>query len=534
MYSPQRLDSPPPLPHFRRPWSPLELESYNQNATPRQLRESSDASFEALDLADYAMTLYPANNMRTGAYSSFARDRQYPEYPATPPRSFSLASRGSYLSPPSLVSGGSSSSRSRGHSPRLDTPTRRPFSLPTPRLPQLSNNSNTGHTHSYPWIVENHSIVEAGEIDLSTFPEWSRDWYKSQKDRHNISNDPYSPIANYDPDMASPLRDEMDFSFSPYTSANGSHRNVLPWSVEDERLEADITPELKKERLRLLEKEFGSNSTNQGDWREDTKLLGSVDAKGNIITAGPKKRIITRWVQGTFALGTAIASLYSALLLKPIGSPPPRGTVPAYLLYFLSVITVLLVLYMFMFRPCCCAGKRTQNMAQNGPAGMMVLPVQGLPGADGKKKKNGKDNKRKRDEPGSVQVNLIVDPSMFSSSGVREGRKVVDEEAGMAPALRGKRRGLLEGLAMEQQWELARKQLKRLLFFDIALFFLWGAEFIVILLGKRCPASKFEGWCDGYNVATALSSFLCITFGLSVFYDVKDLHMSKASPRTRT
>lgn len=39
--------------------------------------------------------------------------------------------------------------------------------------------------------------------------------------------------------------------------------------------------------------------------------------------------------------------------------------------------------------------------------------------------------------------------------------------------------------------------------------------------------------CNAYNVASAGACFLGLVFGLSVFFDVKDLHQSRASPRTR-
>ena len=39
--------------------------------------------------------------------------------------------------------------------------------------------------------------------------------------------------------------------------------------------------------------------------------------------------------------------------------------------------------------------------------------------------------------------------------------------------------------------------------------------------------------CDGYNVGTASAFLLFLAFGFSIFFDVKDLHASKASPRTR-
>ena len=121
----------------------------------------------------------------------------------------------------------------------------------------------------------------------------------------------------------------------------------------------------------------------------------------------------------------------------------------------------------------------------------MVLPIQSLPGG---KQKN-KNKKGKKDAGDGVQVNLIVDPSMFGdprASGNNEG----DSEGGsnIFKAAKGRRRGVFEGLAMEEQWRAARKQMQQTLSFDIACFFLWGALFVVILLGKRCPVGKFDGW----------------------------------------
>lgn len=39
--------------------------------------------------------------------------------------------------------------------------------------------------------------------------------------------------------------------------------------------------------------------------------------------------------------------------------------------------------------------------------------------------------------------------------------------------------------------------------------------------------------CDAYNLASAAACLLCVSFGVSIFFDIKDLHASKASPRTR-
>jgi hypothetical protein len=40
--------------------------------------------------------------------------------------------------------------------------------------------------------------------------------------------------------------------------------------------------------------------------------------------------------------------------------------------------------------------------------------------------------------------------------------------------------------------------------------------------------------CDGYNLATAFACLAWLLFGLSVFFDIKDLYGSRVSPRTRT
>ncbi|KAI5124567.1 hypothetical protein M0805_003087 [Coniferiporia weirii] len=530
MYSPHRLDSPPPPSHFRRPWSPLELESYRQSAMQRQRREASDVSFEALDLADYARILPrdSADNMRLSM-----NDSHYPDYPSTPPRSFPLSRGDSRLTLPSLASGGSDSSHVPSPNFGPATPTYRPFSLPPPRISQPPVSPGPGRSVNYLWDAEHHNASDEAEVDISTFPEWSKDWYKNRRPRprSNVLQAPYDPFQPYESTHFSPSHGSIYSPSQPQSVASDSHRNLLPWSADDDGHIVGIPPEVREERLKLLEKEFGSSSAKGDDWHDEIKVIGSVNADGNIITPGPKKRIAMRWAQGTFSLGAAMASLYSALLIKPVGTPPPRGTVPAYLLYFLSVISVLLIVYLFVLRPCCCPGKRKPGMVQDEVAGMAVLPVQGFPGAGKKKAKKGRG---KHNDDSSVQVNLIVDPSMFGGLGSKND-KGDEEETGSAPEYNSKRRrGIFEGLAMERQWKLARKHLKRLLFFDIALFFLWAAEFVVILLGKRCPVGQFEGWCDGYNVATALASFLSLTFGFNLFFDVKDLHASKISPRSRT
>jgi len=172
----------------------------------------------------------------------------------------------------------------------------------------------------------------------------------------------------------------------------------------------------------------------------------------------------------------------------------------------------------------------------------MILPVQHLPGGNKQKgNKAGKKGKKATGMGGDVQVNLIVDPAMFGGGrgAEEEGDETrwatgsVSDRTAVGRPRPPKRRSVFEGLAMEERWKTARKYLKWSTAFDSVFFLLWGIEFILILIGKRCPPGSFEGWCDAYNFATALSCLSCVLFGWAIFFDVKDLHASRVSPRTR-
>ena len=250
-------------------------------------------------------------------------------------------------------------------------------------------------------------------------------------------------------------------------------------------------------------------------------------------------------------------------IIKPKSPAPPANKLPAYLLYILSFVSFIVCLVFFILYPCCCGSRKLKGgPLTEGPGGMMVLPIQGLPGAQPKKK----GKKGKGSEPGNVQVNLIVDPTMFGRDPERGQDEEEDEEddstvipgsySGSSGAgqrrRRPKRRGIFAGLALEAQWKRARKLLKWQVTVDAIGMVAWGAVFVLVLLGKRCPVGGYLGWCvghffvprasrslelcrcDAYNFATAAACFLCLAFGLSIFFDVKDLSASRASPRTRT
>lgn len=134
----------------------------------------------------------------------------------------------------------------------------------------------------------------------------------------------------------------------------------------------------------------------------------------------------------------------------------------------------------------------------------MVLPVQGLPGGKkGPKKKGGKKGKRGQHGGGAgdVQVNLIVDPTAFErreeedSEEDGEWGESIPGGYGTGKRRRPRRRSVFAGLAMEEDWKRARGWAKKLAIIDVVGLVLWGAAFVFILIGKRCPSGGFEGWC---------------------------------------
>ncbi|KAJ3492090.1 hypothetical protein NLI96_g216 [Meripilus lineatus] len=554
-----RLDTPPPGSQFRRPWSPESVDPLPPNRfmsddgpnppERAERREPSDVSVEALDLADYARTLRRANQDPLDAYPySIPAFRAYDNYPPSPQPIRPLASGDSV---PSLVAPSATTSHSHGTSIRTPTPHRRPYSLPPP----------SSHPHysipSYP-SVSNHASREGHyrppesadaqtEIDIANFPAFSRNWYAQRKvdfaayqampmpqDNPDFF-DPTFPTSAYQADprgLPSYSPPPMYPNLSAYGSRSSRDAEMLPWGIDPSDTKPPLDKEVKEERVRMLERVFGKGK----HIHHDARPIGSVDAHGHLITEGPKKRLAFRWLQVLLALLAAISGIYSAVAIKTSSPPPPSGKPPAYVLYVLSVITFLFATYWFLIYPSCCGPRKAKKDTpfNQGPDGMMVLPVQGLPGG-----KKGKKSKKGGPPGEGVQVNLIVDPAMFGGRDVMTKKIVMKmrsggKRKGRHRGRKAKRRGLFEGLALEAQWKRARKLLKWSMFIDILSILLWGAEFVYIMMGKRCIPGAFNGWCDAYNLSTASAFLLCVAFGFSVFFDVKDLHASRVSPRTRT
>ena len=78
-----------------------------------------------------------------------------------------------------------------------------------------------------------------------------------------------------------------------------------------------LNPILKEERLRMLEREFGSKGMNKGVgiYDDDGKpKVGSVDGKGNLVTSAPGRRIFVRVLEIVLAAGACIPAIYASLV----------------------------------------------------------------------------------------------------------------------------------------------------------------------------------------------------------------------------
>lgn len=327
MDSNARLDSPPPPSRFRRPWSPDPLQSFNSSRYNRG-REPSDVSVEALDLADYAMSLPRRATRPYDNQYNFTSNDSYPPSPRGT-RPFAQ-SRDSFHPPPLASPGGTLSTRtSASRSPRD-----RPWSLPPgPQDPPTSSQRSVPRIanhddHFLPDGPYSHQDHDSG-IDVGRFPAFTRHWYSnparsSPSAYHSVPNtesiSPFDPAYpthkpnSFEPHYPFQKQPFSDFSYhSPPSSQDSHSRNVLPWVNEAQGpLAEHLDPEVKQERIRMLEREFAGRGIEKAP--DDDHMIGSADPRGRLITQGPKKRLATRWFQALLTLGAAVSLIYVALV----------------------------------------------------------------------------------------------------------------------------------------------------------------------------------------------------------------------------
>ena len=329
MYSPTHHSeaSPPPSLSRPRPWSPdptdplpplrspagqfVRTYQANDNGWPSAIppyprHDASDPSIDAMDLADYTRAL----NLRT-----YPSDPTYDDYSIPPPPT-SVASHAS-LHPPSLVSfRGTLSSRSHNTSSLRHTYHRAfPPSIhgsfptqPSVYIPPENGLYSPHISHSPLDTASSRGGVPNSEVDISQFPAWSRGWYA--KEGKSLKSEPQSEASRppfFDPSYRAFIGNQYD----PYAATNSSSsREFVPWSNNDTpNYDVPLDPELKEERIRMLEHEFCSSTETIKE-----EPVGSVDQRGRLITDSPRKRAATRVVQVVLALGTAFSMIYAALV----------------------------------------------------------------------------------------------------------------------------------------------------------------------------------------------------------------------------
>ena len=256
-------------------------------------------------------------------------------YPPSPRGTRPFAQSRDSLHSPSLASPGGtlSTTTSASRSPRD-----RPWSLP-PRLhdspvssqrpvPRIANDDDH-HFSDGPQGYQDHE----SEIDIGRFPAFTRNWYPIHRPTARSPPSAYHSVPNTDTispfDPAYPTHKHnsfdslqkqpfSDFGYHSLLSSHDSHsRNILPWVNEArDPLAEQLDPEIKKERIRMLEREFAGKDLGKGP-DDDENMIGSADRQGRLITQGPKKRLATRWIQAFLTLGAVVSLVYMALVIHP-------------------------------------------------------------------------------------------------------------------------------------------------------------------------------------------------------------------------
>lgn len=388
--------------------------------------------------------------------------------------------------------------------------------------------------------------------NLPNFPQWSRTWYDGHLSANGhayTSVPPPDGASGWESDTLSRSGGLMPGSYGHVYGARGNVADMV-----------------KEERIRMLEKQFGKpkishndggdddNDTldgNDDDSIEDIDLpLGAVTSQGKLVTERPKWKVGIRWLIGIVAIACFALGIGSALLIKPgLNAPAARGSIASYILYIASAITLVLLLYLFVFRPCCCDPMRKEMKMHGGsdnPLAGMVIPILSAGGGAGGKMKKKAFGKGKRGMAMMQQaptVNLIVDPALLGigENKYKSGRKSEEDpesndERLPGDARRSSRRkngvGVLGNMQMQRRWMMARKTLQLETVWDAILCIVWIAVVIVVLgFGKKCPPGGGNGWCNYYNGAIACGAIMAALLAVVLYLDYRDLKVSKKPPK---
>lgn len=129
----------------------------------------------------------------------------------------------------------------------------------------------------------------------------------------------------FDPDYVQNPSD----AFDPYgirpppfpSSAGHTSREMLPWKNDLSDPGPILDPMMKEERMRMLQKEFGTKAKGKGKTEgrglvdeEGKPLIGTVDEQGQLVTVGPRRRVALKALQVLLAASACIPAIYAALV----------------------------------------------------------------------------------------------------------------------------------------------------------------------------------------------------------------------------
>ncbi|PWN50364.1 hypothetical protein IE53DRAFT_387342 [Violaceomyces palustris] len=419
--------------------------------------------------------------------------------------------------------------------------------------------------------VGNQASTRVGD-DLPGFQTWSRSWYQGHlsADGHAYTNVPPNGSGK------SGWESETLSQFNPY---HGQPNYYLPPAYPYygegggtmDGMER-IKERIKEERYRMLEKEFGGapkvkvshkrkggaayhgvggehddDEDGEEEWdeeeEEEERIVGSVDSRGKLITSRPKLTALIRWSQALLTLSSLGCGLGGAILVKTEGKPPPSGSLASYSLYGASALSLAVLVFLHVLRPCCCDPSKRKGGGGGGvgPGTLqggqgMVIPIIGG-GVGGKKgflRGGGKGSKAGAPPP--TTVNLIVDPTLLGLAKVKGTEETEEEQDPTILPNKRKRKsskpgGLLETLQRQDQWRHQRQTLRLLTIWDSFLSLLLLSAFgVCVALGKPCPVGAFQGWCDLYNSSLALTLLAACSCLLAVWRGLVDRKQSRRIP----
>jgi hypothetical protein len=178
--------------------------------------------------------------------------------------------------------------------------------------------------------------------------------------------------------------------------------------------------------------------------------------------------------------------------------------------------TLLAFAYVYIIRGCFGVGRKNNDDPYSHT---MILPIS--------RHRPGRKNKKHAKNQDSVQVNLIVDPSYFSPK----------RESNLTPGVPWSAQqgansgGVFTSYERERARVSARKGLWWALGLDVLGAVAWGTAFVLAMIGPRCPAGGYSGWCDAFNGAVACACIGCVLFLTSAALVGRDLLVSRKSAR---